>query len=311
MGKIVGPGSLIVDLTGYAPRLPIGGETVMGNRIKFGPGGKGSNQMTAAARAGAEVKIIGCWGKDTLSSVLKEHYEREGMSIKYIRVSETQDTGAALIEVDEISGQNRIIIVTGASGEVGAEDVAAAEEEFAACDAVLCQFETSIESVIETKRLAKKYGKPIILNPAPFIKVPDEIYDGTDYLTPNETEAEYITGVKIENPEDARVAAEALLRMGVRKAVLTLGKRGAYFYDGEAEIYLPCLPLKAVDTTGAGDAFSGGLAAAISEGMDDITAMKFASCTSNLAVTKAGSSPAMPHRAEIEALMKKAYGINV
>ncbi len=311
MGKVIGPGSLIVDLTGYAPRLPVGGETVVGSLFKLGPGGKGSNQMTAASRAGASVKMIGCWGKDSLSAVLKDHYASEGMCTSFIRTSETAATGVALIEVDENGAQNRIIIIPGASGEVSDLDVLAAESEFADTDVVLCQFETSVSSVEATVRLAKKYHKPIVLNPAPFVEVPDSVYDGVDYLTPNETETEYITGVPVNTYGDARKAAEVLLAKGVKKVVLTMGKRGIYFFDGTREIVLPCLPMKAVDTTGAGDAFSGGLAAALSDGLCDDSALKFASCVSNISVTRMGSSNSMPRRPEIVALMRSAYGIEI
>ena len=309
MGKIVGAGSLIVDLTGYAKHLPVAGETVMGTSFKMGPGGKGSNQMTAAAKAGATVKMIGCWGKDGLAVALREHYEREKMSTEYIRTSETQETGAALIEVDELSGQNRIIVIAGANSEITAADVQAAEREFADCDVALCQFETSLESVRETIRLAKKHGKPVVLNPAPYVKVDDSIYDGVDYLTPNETEAEFITGVHVGTEEDIRTAARALLAKGVKKAIITLGERGSYLFDGKNELRLPCLKVRAVDTTGAGDAFSGGLAAALSDGLDDETAMKFAACTSSLSVTRPDSSASMPRREEIVAMMKSVYGI--
>ena len=212
-------------------------------------------------------------------------------------------------KIDEATAQNRIIIVAGASDEVDDEDVRKAEEDFRDCDAVLCQFETGLSSILEAKRMAKKYQKPFILNPAPYMSVPEEIFDGVDYLTPNETEAEFFTGVHIETLEDARAAAEILLKKGVKRAILTLGKKGSYYFDGTTELHLPCLPLKAVDTTGAGDAFSGGLAAAIADGYDDETALKFATCTSNISVTRKGSSPAMPHRHEILDLMKSEYGI--
>ncbi|MBE6636305.1 MAG: ribokinase [Ruminococcaceae bacterium] len=311
MGKVIGPGSLIVDVAAYAKHLPVDGETVMGSSLKLGPGGKGSNQLTAAKRAGAEAIIIGAVGTDSLSSILTDHYAREQMSTKYMKVSETSATGAAVIEIDEISGQNRIIIASGASMEVVGEDVLKAEEDFVDCGVVLCQFETSLESILEAKRLAKKYDKPFILNPAPFMPVPEEVFDGVDYLTPNETEAEFFTGVHIDTIEDAKRAAEILLAKGVKKVILTLGKKGSFYYDGEHELHLPCLPLKAVDTTGAGDAFSGALAAAISEGLDDETALKFATCTSNISVTRKGSSPSMPYRHEILALMKESYGIEL
>ena len=311
MGKVIGPGSLIVDVAAYAKHLPVDGETVMGSSLKLGPGGKGSNQLTAAKRAGAEAIIIGAIGTDSLSSILTDHYAREQMSTKYMKVSETSATGAAVIEIDEVSGQNRIIIASGASMEVVGEDVRNAEADFADCGVVLCQFETSLDSILEAKRLAKKYGKPFILNPAPFMPVPEEVFADVDYLTPNETEAEFFTGVHIDTLEDAKRAAEILLAKGVKKVILTLGKKGSYYFDGTTEIHLPCLPLKAVDTTGAGDAFSGALAAAISDGLDDDTALKFATCTSNISVTRKGSSPSMPYRHEILALMKESYGIEL
>ena len=254
----------------------------MGESFAVGPSGKGSNQMTAVSRAGAETVTIGCIGKDVLAYVFTDHYKNEGMTTKHIKISDTTSTGAALIEIDTASGQNRIVIISGASGEVSDADVFEAEADFADCDSVLCQFETSIASVQAAIKLGKKYGKPIILNPVPFVKVPKSIYDGIDYITPNETEAEYFTGIRIDSLADAKRAEEKLLSTGVKKAVLTLGKR---------EIILPCLPLKAVDTTGAGDAFSGGFAMAISEGMDDETALKFATCTSNISVTRKRSSP--------------------
>jgi len=311
MGKVIGPGSLIVDLTGYAPHLPSAGETVVGSSFKLGPGGKGSNQMTAAARAGADVRLIGCWGKDSLCAVLREHYAREGMDTGFIRVSETQATGVALIEVDENSAQNRIIIAPGANAEVDGRAVMAAEAEFASSDVALCQFETSLSAVEATVRLAKKYGKPVILNPAPYVETPDSLFDGVDYLTPNETETEYMTGVAVRSYGDARRAAEILLGKGVGKVILTLGDRGSYYFDGEKEIVLPALPVKAEDTTGAGDAFSGGLAAALSDGFGDETALRFAACTASLSVTRKGSSDSMPFRREIAELMRSAYGLDI
>ena len=311
MGKIISPGSLIVDLTCYAPRLPSAGETVVGTQFKLGPGGKGSNQMTAASRAGATVRMIGSWGKETLSAVLKEHYAREGMSTEFIRVSEKEATGVALIEVDEKNAQNRIIIAPGANAEVGYDEVMAAESAFASSDVALCQFETSLSAVEATAALAKKYRIPVILNPAPYVEAPDSLLDGIDYLTPNETETEAMTGVAVSSREDARRAAGILLEKGVRKVILTLGDRGSYYFDGEKEIVLPALPVKAADTTGAGDAFSGGLAAALSDGFDDGTALRFAACTASLSVTRKGSSASMPFRPEIAALMRSAYGIEI
>lgn len=311
MAKIIGPGSLIVDVTGFAPRLPVEGETVRGRTLRIGPGGKGSNQMTAAHRAGSEVKIISCRGNDALGKILEDHYAREGMTEEYIRILPDGETASALIEIDERDAQNRIIVILAANETVGRENVLAAEKDFADCDAVLTQFETTPEAVLAAKELAHKYGKPFILNPAPYAAMPDGLFDGVDYATPNETEAEMMTGVKVETKEDCRRAAEVMLSMGVRHAIITLGSRGSYYYDGTTEIMVSALKVKAVETTGAGDAYNGGLATAIAEGMPIETAMKFATCTASISVTRLGSSPSMPYREEILALMKKEYGIEL
>ena len=311
MGKIVGPGSLIVDVTGFAPHLPVAGETVKGSTLKFGPGGKGSNQMTAAHRAGAQVQLIGCMGDDVLGQILQKHYDTDGMSTKYITVQPGGESGSALIEVDEADAQNRIIVIFAANEQVGRETVMAAEKEFADCDAVLTQLETTVEAVQATKELAQKYGKPFILNPAPYIPLPDGMLDGIDYVTPNETETEQFTGVAVNSVEDCREAAKRFFQMGVKNVVITLGVRGVFFSNGRQELVVPALKVKAVETTGAGDAFNGGFATAIAEGMPMETALKFATCTAAISVTRYGSSPSMPKREEILALMEKEFGVTL
>lgn len=312
MAKIIGTGSLIIDLTGYAPHLPVDGETSLGSSIKIGPGGKGGNQINAASRAGAEAVIISAMGNDFLSGVIKDHYKNEGLSTEYIKIIDGAETGSAIIEVNEETAQNRIIVVKGANDLITKEDVLKAEKDFADCDAVLTQLETSMESVICCKSLAKKYHKPFILNPAPFQKLPEGIIDSDiDYITPNETEAEFFTGVHIENADDAKRAAEILLAKGVKNVIITLGKQGVFYTDGKRDIKLDSIKVNAVDTTGAGDAFNGGFAAAIAMGLEIETALKFANCTGALSVTKYGTSPAMPKKEEIFALLKKEYGIDL
>lgn len=311
MAKVIGPGSLIVDITGFAPHLPVAGETTKGTTLRFGPGGKGSNQMTAAHRAGADTMIIGCKGNDFLGKILDEHYAKEQMNAQYISVLENVETASALIEVDEETAQNRIIVILGACAMVSREQVMAAEKDFADCDAVLAQFETTVEAVEAAKELAQKYHKPFILNPAPYIDVPASLFDGVDYVTPNETEAEQFTGVKVDTIEDCRAAAKKFFEMGVKNVIITLGVRGAFFTDGKKEMMVPSLKMKAVETTGAGDAFSGGFTTAIAEGMDIETALKFATCTSAISVTRLGSSSSMPYRHEIVALLEKEFGVKL
>lgn len=307
MGKIIGPGSLIVDVTGFAPHLPVAGETVKGSTLKFGPGGKGSNQMTAAHRAGAQVQLIGCMGDDVLGQILQKHYDTDGMSTQYITVLPGGESGSALIEVDEADAQNRIIVILAANEQVGRQAVLAAEADFADCDAVLTQLETTVEAVEAAKALAHKYNKPFILNPAPYVPLPEGLLDGIDYITPNETEAQQFTGVAVSSPEDCRAAAKRFFDMGVKNVVITLGVRGVFFSNGREELLVPALKVKAVETTGAGDAFNGGFATAIAEGMPIEAALKFATCTAAISVTRYGSSPSMPYREEILALMEKEF----
>lgn len=311
MAKIIGPGSLIVDVTGYAPHLPVAGETTKGSTLRFGPGGKGSNQMTAAHRAGSEVKIISRRGNDVLGQILKHHYTAEGMSEEHVEVSPNAETGSALIEIDEATAQNRIIVILGANGTITREQVLAAESDFADCDAVLTQFETTVDAVLAAKDLAKKYHKPFILNPAPYIDVPVTLFDGVDYITPNETEAEQFTGIRVDTVEDCRRASAKFLEMGVKNVIITLGVRGVYFTDGKREITVPAIPVKAIETTGAGDAFNGGLSTALAEGADIEAALKFATCTSAISVTRLGSSASMPYRTEIDALLQKKFHITI
>ncbi|MBE7025565.1 MAG: ribokinase [Ruminococcaceae bacterium] len=311
MGKIVGTGSLIVDIAGYAPHLPVDGETTLGSTLKLGPGGKGSNQLTAAHRAGAEVRIISKIGKDFLADIMLSHYKNEGMSTEYIGISETGETASAIIEVNEQTAQNRIIVIKGANDEVTVGDVLKAEKDFADCDVVLTQLETSFESILACKELAQKYNKPFVLNTAPFQEVPDGLIEGCDYITPNETEASFFSGVPVNTVEDAKKAADVLLKKDVKNVIITLGKMGVYFKNMAEEYFVPAIEVDAVDTTGAGDAFNGGFATALSEGFAIPDALRFATCVAALSVTKKGTSPAMPFKEEIYALFHKEYGIDL
>jgi ribokinase len=275
----------------------------------MGAGGKGNNQMTAVHRAGAEAILIGKLGADFLSDVMRRHYADEGMSTRYIKVADKSVTGGALIEIDTRTAQNRIIVVKGACDEITAEEVQEAEADFAACDLVLTQLETSLESVRECKQLAAKYHKPFILNPAPFQKIPEELFAGIDYITPNETEAEYFTGIPVTTKFDAEKAAAKFISFGVKNVVITLGKNGVFYSNGTSFLSVPGIVVDSVDTTGAGDAFNGGFSTAIAEGHDLETSLKFANCVGALSTTRRGSAVAMPRRCEIINFLKQHYGI--
>ena len=305
MATIIGPGSSNVDVTGYAPRVPAAGETVMGTELKIGPGGKGLNQITAARRAGSDVVFISRYGNDAFGSILKECYNSEGISETHITCAEGEQTACAIIEIDQGNAQNRIMVIPGTNQNLTADLVKAAEEDFAACDAVLTQLEIPFESVTAAKELAAKYNKPFILNPAPFCPLPDGWLDGVDWITPNETEAALLTGVTIERiPEDAARAAQKLLDMGVKNVVITLGTHGAYWTNGTDACHVPGIKVDAVDTTGAGDTFNGALATAIGEGFPVADALRFANAAAAISVTRHGAAVSCPTRAEIEEMVR-------
>lgn len=299
--QILIPGSSNTDLTGYAPRLPGAGETVMGSRMQIGIGGKGCNQATAAARAGAEVWFITRVGRDVFGQALRQHFATEGFHDTYIS-TDTDATGCAFIEVDERDAQNRIMVIPGANRHIGAMDVRAAAPEFAHADAVLTQLETDLSAVAEARRLAHEAGVPFLLNPAPYTPLPEGFLCGVDWFTPNETEAEGYTGIAVTDEDSVRRAARALLELGVRHAVITLGHRGAYWTDGREEQFVPGLSVKAVDTTGAGDTFNGALAVAVAEGRPPVAALRFANAAAALSVTRPGAALSAPTRREIEEL---------
>ena len=242
-----------------------------------------------------------------LSDIARKHYTAEGMTQKYVTVTDKADTGSAFIEVSETTGENRIIVVKGANAYITKEDVYAAEQDIAESNAVLTQLESSLDSVIALKELAEKYGKPFVLNPAPMQEVPEGLFKGIDFFTPNETEAEFFSGVKVTSPETAEEAADRLLALGVKNVIITLGKKGVFWTNGTEKALVPTTDLKPVDTTGAGDAFNGGFTVAISEGRDVIDAMKFGNSVASISVTRKGSSPSMPTREETDALYNRFY----
>lgn len=301
--KIVVVGSLIVDLTTYVDRYPVTGETVLGTPAALGPGGKGNNQATAACKTGSDVTMIGKVGTDVLASLLENHCRTCGMNCDHLLCAEGEQSGAALIEVLTTTGDNRIIVGKGANELLTAAEVETADEAFAACDLVLTQLETSMESIQKAKDMAKKYGKTFVLNPAPAQPLPEGYLDGVDYFTPNETEAAFYVGAPVETDEQLHYAGQKLLDMGVKHVVITLGSRGAFYMDSERSVFVPSFKVDAIDTTGAGDAFNGGFVTALAEGQPIEDAIRFGCATAGISVTRKGTAPAMPTREEVEAFL--------
>ena len=309
MGKVTVMGSYIQDIAAYTPEFPVDGQTIVGYELKLGPGGKGSNQATASAKFNAETVMITKVGKDSFATNAYEHYKNVGISDKYVFVDENTSTGAAPIIIHKERGENRIVVILGANATLTKEEIDKAEEEIKSSDVLLTQYETNTEAILEFLRLGRKYGKKIIVNPAPMMEKPDEVYKDIDYVTPNETEAAVMVGMeKIETLEEARQAAELILKKGCKAVLMTLGSNGSYFYDGKKEINIKPIKVKAVDTTGAGDTFNGAFAAAIAEGFDDETAIKYATCMAGISVTRQGSSPSIPTREEVDECFKKNFG---
>ena len=297
-------GSFVADLAFRTNKLPAWGETFMGNSFQLGPGGKGSNQAVAAARAGAKVSFISKLGNDPFGDLARSTYRHEGIDTRHL-LSTTTLTGAASIIIDEHTGENSIIVVPGACFELTPQEVDQMKDLIAASSIFVTQLELALPTVEHGLKLARSLGVPTILNPAPACKLPESIFQYCDYVTPNETEAEMLTGVKVSTLADAERAADAFLARGVRHAVITLGAQGAFVKNASTRAHVPAFNAgPVVETTGAGDAFNGGFAVALAEGRDILQAARFGCAVAGISVTRPGTAPSMPLRAEVDALLK-------
>lgn len=299
-------GIFVADLAFRAPRLPLMGETILGQGFKDGPGGKGSNQTIAAARAGGHAQIITRIGRDTFGDMALRAWAADGIDTGAVTIDDTRPTGAAFIFVSTETGDNAIIVESGAAGAISVADVMAAEPVIARSRVFVTQFEQPVDAALIGLRLARQHGAFTILNPAPAVPNDGAIYALCDYVTPNETEAATLTGVRVVSPDDALAAARAFVAMGARNALITLGEQGALLHGADGTHYVPAFPVAhVVDTTGAGDAFNGGFAVALAEGRSPVDAVRFGCATAALSVQRPGTAPSMPHRAEIEALLAR------
>ena len=300
-------GIFVADLTFRTERMPNKGETYIGNSFKLGPGGKGSNQAVAARRAGAETMFITKIGKDTFGEMAMKLYADEGINSKYVWEIPDMSTGAASIVVNEETGDNAIIVVPGAADAMVPGDLDTAEAGIADCAFFMASLEVPIPVMQHGLEVAKRNGVPTILNPAPAAILPDEVYGLSDYFTPNETEAAILAGIPVVTIEDAEEAAKIFLQRGIDTVVITLGEKGAYVRNSVINQHVPAFDMggKVLETTGAGDAFNGGFAYALAEGMSLIEAVRFGSATAAISVTRLGTAPAMPVNSEIQDLLNK------
>jgi ribokinase len=301
-GKICVLGSFVVDLTSRAPHLPVKGETIIGSMFKMGPGGKGANQAVAARRAGGDVQLITKVGRDVFGEIACDNFRKEDLYSDLIFMDDELETGTALIMVDDESA-NSILVVPGACNNITATEIEQARPVIEQSSILLTQLEINLDATRKAIEIAHAQGVTVVLNTAPVQPVDDDLLAKVDIVTPNEIEAQIMTGIEIRTIEDCRAAADYYFRKGVKKVIITWGKQGVYANDGQQERHFPIIQVKAVDTTGAGDAFSGGFVVALAEGRDFFTAAEFGNVVAGLAVTRFGTAPAMPYREEIDSFM--------
>jgi ribokinase len=303
--SIVILGVFVADTAYRADRQPKMGETILGTSFVLGPGGKGSNQSVAAAMAGGDVTFITRLGCDAFADIARATWAKAG-----VKPSVTEDadsyTGAAYIFIENSTGNNAIIVAPGAAGRISVQDIEDRAALIGGASVFITQLEQPIPAAKRALEIARAGGAKTILNPAPAASLGDDILALCDYVTPNETETESLTGLPVTTIAQAEVAADALLARGVGACIITLGDKGALYRDRTRSVHVPVISAgPVVETTGAGDAFNGGFAVALAEGRDVVDAVRFGCATAGISVTRPGTAPSMPARAEIDALLAK------
>lgn len=301
MAKILVVGSSNTDMVVKSAHLPLPGETVLGGQFFSFAGGKGANQAVAAARLGGEVTFLAKIGNDALGKAAVGGFKKEGIDVSHIITDPESHSGVALIMV-EGSGENCISVASGANGNFTDLDIENASELVENASFVLVQLEIPLEAVTALVDKAYAHGVPVILNPAPARPLSDELISKIFIITPNETEAELLTGVKVTDEESAAKAAGILREKGAKLAIITLGAKGAFLLSDQEEILIPSIPVNAVDTTAAGDTFNGALIVALAEGMEIKDAIRFSNQAAAISVTRMGAQSSQPYRSELKPL---------
>jgi ribokinase len=300
-------GSSNMDLVVKSNRIPVTGETILGGDFIMVPGGKGANQAVAAAKLGARVFFIAKLGDDIFGSQSLNNFRKEGVNTKYVLQTKDAPSGVALIMVDD-EGNNVIVVAPGANHNLSPEDVKEAESDIALSGALVAQLEVPIETIEFAAGLANKSNKsnvPFILDPAPAQPLSDRLLKMVDVLTPNETEAKILTGIEVKDRDSASAAAQKLLECGVKKVILTMGATGYLTVSDEGTEFVEARKVTAVDSTAAGDAFTGSLAFGLARGQSLSEAALFANDVAAVSVTKMGAQPSMPTVQEVEAFISK------
>lgn len=303
---IVVVGSYNVGLFIKGQRLPVKGETVIGETFYEGAGGKGSNQALCTAKMGGNVHFIGCVGNDKFGQDACKIYDEMGISREFLSIDETIHSGISFIIIDA-QGDNLIAVALGANNRLSPAHVDRARPLIGGAAVLACQLEGPVDTFAHALKTARGLGVTTFLDPAPACPLPDEVYRNTDIIAPNESETEVLTGIAVNTLADAAHAGRVLLARGVRTAIVKLGARGAMYVTESEERHFPPAKVEAVDATGAGDAFAGGLLVALAEERPIDEAIRFGSCVAALSVTKVGVVNALPSRTEAEALMARTY----
>jgi len=304
MKDIVVIGSSNTDMIVQTPHIPKPGETVLGGTFNTAAGGKGANQAVACARGGGQVTFVARVGNDMFGDQALQGFKRDGINVSYVTKDESAPSGVALIIVDD-QGENSIAVASGANGNLSVSDVEDAAEDIKNAGIVLMQLETPIKTIEAAAALAVKNGVQVILNPAPAQPLSDALLQKITILTPNETEAEMLTGIAVQDEADAEKAAQALIDKGVTSVIITLGAAGAYVYSGEFKGMVPGFKVNPVDSTAAGDTFNGTLAVALAEGKALTEAVTFANAAAAISVTMLGAQPSAPTRDRVAQFLQK------
>ena len=291
-------GSSNTDLVVNVDSIPKPGQTVLGDSFFVNPGGKGANQAVGAARLGKDVSFCCKTGEDDYGRAAKELFAKEGMDTSFVFSTPDHPSGVALIAVDR-NGENSIVVASGANMDLRPEDIDRIGS-FSRFDIVLCQLEIPLQTVEYIATKARGDGAKFVLNPAPACKLPDSLLSCVDILTPNETEAEIISGIKVTDTESAAAAARKIMETGVGQVIVTLGSKGALLCSDKEQTLVPAFKVRAVDTTAAGDIFNGALCVALSEGKEMVNAIRFASAASSISVTRKGAQASAPYRNEVD-----------
>tara|TARA_B100000900_G_scaffold281403_1_gene240727 strand:+ start:435 stop:1334 length:900 start_codon:yes stop_codon:yes gene_type:complete len=292
-------GIFVADISFSGPKIPAVGETILGNKYNLGPGGKGCNQAIAIARLGGKVNFISKIGKDAYGELALDTLKKNKINTKNVIRDVNLQTGVAGILVDKNTGKNAINVIVGAPSTLKITEIDNQINVIKNSKIFLTQLEVPKDVTLHCLKIAKENGCLTILNPAPASEISKEFYKYIDYFTPNETEAEFFTGSKITNEKEAKQAADKLINLGIKKIIITLGEKGLFFSDGKEEIYMKASPVKAIDTTGAGDAFNGGLAFGLSKGKSIKECLELANKIAGISTTKLGAGNAMPYLSDI------------